>query len=419
MTVTTYATARVGEAGLTALRGKVDELNKRATRHGMNKLELRVVRTVAFFPVSKGRIGCAMDLHDIEINGRAPRIDGWKLAARIEFNDTIGNVVRIAPGTEDDGSFATYRNVGAVCEHCNTNRRRNDIFVLEHEDGRRKLVGRNCLADFLRCNGADAFAKLAEYADLAAEWTDRAEAGDSDYFGGGWAVKTMPLDRYLSIVRMLMRRVGWTSRTAAKESMDDSSTADDAYRWLFATDRYTRAWKDREDLHTCDDDENEAVRAIAWACELDTSGNEYLSVINRIARSGVVDFDGLDGYAASIIIAYRKACEREAERAERAKNAKTKVWLGRAKERVRNLPVTCKGLHSFEGYYGVTTIVRFEHSVSDTEKAVLVWFASGDKYDDWEVDAEYTIDATIKGHDDHETYGKQTKINRVKSVQTA
>ena len=72
-------------------------------------------------------------------------------------------------------------------------------------------------------------------------------------------------------------------------------------------------------------------------------------------------------------------------------------------------------LHTFEGRFGPTTIVRFEHSVNDGEVAVLAWFASGSKERDWEDGEDYTIDFTCKSHDDDERYGKQTKINRVKA----
>ena len=91
----------------------------------------------------------------------------------------------------------------------------------------------------------------------------------------------------------------------------------------------------------------------------------------------------------------------------------TKVYFGEPKVRVRGISATCVGVNSFEGHYGVTTLVRFEHRISESEYAVLVWFASGDKTEDFEAGEDYTFDATVKGHDEHDKYGKQTKINRV------
>jgi len=421
MTIETLATVRIGDRGLTALRVNVDGLNKRAARHGMEPMAVTVTRTVQFFPLryrkSDGTryIGCASDLHDVEITGQAPRINGWALAACIDFTTEIGTVVKIAPGRDDDGSFETYRTHNGACEHCNTNRRRNDVFVLENEDGRRKVVGRNCLADFLRCKGADAFARYAEYADKVRELVRSDGADESDYYGGGCGPTATRLETYLPVVSALMKKVGWVSRTASREADGGMATADLAWVIISPRNSYDRKLADSLELEVCAADHAIAARATEWARNVDVSGNEYLYTISQIAHKGEVAERGLDGYAASIIIAYRKACEREALEAERKARNKNKVWFGTEKKREKGLRVTCKGLHTFEGHYGPTTIVRFEHRINDNDVAVLVWFASGARENDWEVDEDYTIDATVKGHDDHEKYGKQTKINRVKA----
>jgi hypothetical protein len=431
MTLETFASADVFAPGLLALRVRVDKLNRRAEKHGMNKLELRVVSVMQFIGYGRPRVDRSVSLncrgplrfhlpkecYRVEIAGCAPRIDGWVLAARVEFNDIIGNVVRIAPGRDDDGSFERYRTIDPICEHCNSRRNRNDIFVLEHEDGRRKVVGRNCLADFLRCDGADRFARLAEWADIVSQWADEAARGcyDGDeYEGGRGGVKVMALDQYMPVVAMLMRRIGWLGRTKCKETGEGIATADLAYTVHFPRCAEDKAWIKKEELYADAGDAELAGRAVEWAKTCDDGGNEYLHTIAKIARAGYVDFKSLDGYAASIIIAHRNACEREKERAEKAKLAKDKVWYGEEGKRSKGISVTCKGTHCFEGYYGPTTIVRFEHKVSDSEVAVLAWFASGYKERDWEADTDYVIDAMIKSHDDDAKYGKQTKINRVK-----
>ena len=86
------------------------------------------------------------------------------------------------------------------------------------------------------------------------------------------------------------------------------------------------------------------------------------------------------------------------------------IRFGTPGERKQNIRVTCKGFDSFEGHYGVNTIIHFEHSVNDTDKVVLVGFASGDQHNEWAINTEYTIDATIMAHDN---YGKRVKINRI------
>lgn len=407
----TLATVELFDRGLRGLQGKVESLNKRAVRHKMAPVEISVLREKAFFPVYRGGIGRAESLYTVEINGCEPCIDGWRLGARIEFN-AVGAIVRPAPGAPE-GEFIRYAAVAPICEHCNTNRKRNDIFVLVGPNGEHKLVGRNCLADFLRDGDADSLARYAEFADIV---RDIDPAGCEDEFermGGGRSVPFMALDRYLPVVAMLSRRLGWMSRTAAKDCEGVSSTADHAGYYFYGHGKGHARWIEENELFACADDDELAGRAIEWAKTVDTSRSEYLDVIKKIACAGTVDMRTLSGYAASIIIAYRKACEREAEYAEKAKIAKNRVWFGTVGRREKGIKATCVGKHSHEGYYGVTTIIRFEVSVNEGEKAVLVWFASGDRFNEFEEGDEYAFDAMIKAHDDDARYGRDTKINRV------
>ncbi|MHC4302697.1 MAG: hypothetical protein ACYS7Y_36010 [Planctomycetota bacterium] len=427
-TVKTVATVSVHERGLALLRIKVEKLNKRAARYGMAPLELRIV---ASEPVERivGSPPVQRFVRDtwttVDIIGCEPCINGYRLIAKVEFNDIVGNVVRIVPGNDDDGSFERYRTIEPVCEHCNSRRNRNDVFVLADSDGRRKIVGRNCLADYIRSGDANT---LAAYAEIVDSFGDAGgdgpagEGGDDDWreFTGGNGNPAMHLGAYLQIVALVKRKFGWMGRTAARDSFGGVATADDAARYIYGRGNAHERWIKENDLYPCDDDADYADRAAEWAAGLDSDGkSEYIHIIGQIARAGYVDMRKLDGYAASILIAYDKHCEREIERKARESSAQNKVWFGEEKKRSRAVRVKCIGLNSWEGKFGVTTMVRLEHypdGVDGADKAVLVWFASGDKYNDWDLEAEYTVDFTVKGHDDHDKYGKQTKIKCVKQL---
>ncbi|MHC5061790.1 MAG: hypothetical protein ACYTFK_11985 [Planctomycetota bacterium] len=416
----TVARAEVFERGLSAIRDKVDALNKRAVRHGMELLELRVVSTETVTRKTKAGTEYPDIKHCIELTGCEPRINGFKLLARVEFSEFAGTIVHVSPAAPDDFDSRAYRDCGPICEHCNTKRRRNDVFVLADPAGGNKVVARNCLADYCRSGDAEALAWWAECADWCASGLDGDCDGDSDYYDRGRANPAMPLRQYLSIVSVVKRKYGWLGRTKARENGDGGATADIAGQVIYGRGANHDRWIKEMELIATDDDADYADKAIAWAAGLDPAdSNEYRYTIGQIARAGMVDMRSHDGYAASITIAYDMACERAREDAERAKTAKCKVWFGSEKKREKSVPVKCVGVSSFEGHYGVTTIVRFEHYPDGPDgpnKAILVWFASGDRCFDWEADADYLIDATVKGHDDHDKYGKQTKINRVKDV---
>lgn len=416
-TKVTIATVKLFDRGLANLLEKVEKLNKRAVRNGLDELEVRILSTETIEVEKAPKLFVPVEQHTVEINGCEPCIEGWALAAKVEFNDTIGQVVRIAPGRDDDGSYSAYRTIEPICEHCNSRRRRNDVFVLEHCSGERKIVGRNCLADFIRCGDAEALARWADMMNWVGDAAsgDDSECEDEREWWGERSNPTMPLVPYLKVVAAVKRKFGWMGRTAARESYDGVATADTAGYVIYGRGSKHAAWVEKHGLRGDDNDAEYVEKAVEWARTLCGDSNEYRDIIGRIAEAGRVDMRKLDGYAASILIAYDKHCEREVEYAKRAAGAKRKVWFGTEGKRERGVRFTCMGLNSFEGQYGVTTIVRFEHYPDGPDgdtRAICVWFASGDRYNEFEIGNDYVMDATVKGHDDHEKYGAQTKLNR-------
>jgi len=424
MSKVTVATVELFEAGMSDLRDKVEKLNKRAKRHGMEALDMRVVSEQMVDRVirtARGKSVIPELQYTVEIAGCEPCINGFRLIARVEFNAIVGTVVRANPALGDDYDVSEYRTLGPICEHCGTKRTRNDVFVLEGPDGQRKVVARNCLADYCRSGDANTLAEWAKCMDSFSPDACDGDPDDGDCYDRGRANPAMSLVPYLRIVAMVKRRCGWLGRTKARDSFDGIATADIAGRVIYGRGASHRAWMREMGFEAEEGDKDYAEKAAAWAAGLDCNdSNEYRYTIGQIGRAGAVDLRTLDGYAASILIAYDMACERERDNAEKAKTAKNKVYWGCEKKREKGVRVTCKGLHSFEGHYGVTTIVRFEHypdGPDGADKAIIVWFASGDRFNDWKVDGEYLIDATCKGHDNSDKYGKQTKVNRVKQCE--
>lgn len=90
---------------------------------------------------------------------------------------------------------------------------------------------------------------------------------------------------------------------------------------------------------------------------------------------------------------------------------------GEVGKRERGIPATCtrvRKANSNYAYEDTTTMVAFE--VGDKE---LLWFATGDKSNDWVVGTKYKIDATILEHKNDPRWGQSTIINRVLSLKSA
>jgi len=405
----TIATGKLTDLGVSRLTDKVNKMNKRAVKLGLDELVLTVVSREAKKVTGPSGLDYTVWVNEVEVDGQLPCIDGWSVAARIEFSEH-GNLVHVAPGI--DNLDSRYRTVSNHCEHCNTKRRRNDILVLRHSDGRELCVGRNCVADYIRSGNADGLIWYASYlgSDLCSEC-------DEDWEMRGERVKHF--ESVKTIVRassVCIRKLGWVSGRIAYEQ-DKGSTKNDVCALLYppysgeARKGWERWIKDN-DLTVCDHDRDLADKAMAWAESVDTSKSEYLHNLQILVKSEHVGADKF-GYLVSLIPAYNKAVERETEYAARNAKKGRKEFVGEPKKRMRGITAKCVGLNSFDGHYGVTTLVRFEHRTDSDSYAVLTWFASGDKTEDFEVDEEYTFDATCKDHEDHEKYGKQTRINRV------
>lgn len=411
--MTTLASCKISPFALAVLTDKIEKLNRRADRHGMEKLVLTVVTTTIEFNEDKG---IDEEWNHVEITGSAPRINGWALAAKIERDDIVGTLVSVVPGDYADDDYSSYRDHDFGCDHCGHRRGRNSVFVLKHSDGSVKVVGRNCLADFVRSGDAEDFARYAEFVDSLAGISsgDLDEEWERENYGGRHGWPELTLDTFLPLVQAVTRRIGWVSRTAAKDLDGVSATADWTLRILQSNDRYIREFVAKNEIAVCDNDRDIAGKAIEWAKSLESSEtdrSEYLHVIHTIATAGRVN-NRLAGYAASIVRAYQKACEREAERAERAKNAPRKVYAGEPGKTRDIGVVTIKRVRYIDGYYGTRTIVAMELPMQDGAVAPITWFGSGSL--DYAEGEQFHLRAGIKECQDDPKWGKQTIVTRAK-----
>jgi ribosomal protein L36 len=320
---------------------------------------------------------------EVEVEGSAPRYEGWRLAAVLQ-NLGEGNLVKMVPG-EDEGLAKAFREVPVKCDHCKLVRRRNETFVVVHDDGRMLQVGRQCIRDFL---GHDSPEKLAEAAELMAVLRSLCEDAEETGWGGGGGRRCYEIVEYLTMVACLIRRDGWMSRTAARD-IGRSATADDALMAIDPTPDTLRHWEHHpEDRPTPEKgDEDLAAKSVEWATEIGEDANDYLWNVRTVARHGYVDYKSA-GIAGSIVQAYQKAVGNEIKKKILEKSdhfgtpKKREVWT-----------LTLVDRWDVEGQYGTTRIHRF----LTPEGNVAVWFAS--RASGMEIGETWKVKATVKKHD--------------------
>lgn len=407
---TTYRTLTIGQTGLKALTEKIDALNARAAKLGLEPVTVETIKTVEYVAIlSKGNFALSTPLYTVAVVGVEPCVNGWRMVGKIEFDPDLGNIVKTIGETELD---VRYRTLGCICVHCNSQRKRQATFILRHDSGQEKVVGRNCLADFIREGDAETLASYAEFIDGLHRIADGEGVEDDDcgdYCGyhasNGPAVRLVD---YLAMVSCVIRKFGWTSKTAAKENEWLTPTTDYVGRCYFGSYKSRMKFVNKNELFPTEKDVERAVNALEWAKTQLGQREDYLNTIGQIAQAEIIHWR-YDGFTASIIGAYDRAKGREVER---AKANLERAFIGEVGKRLRDLPVTISRVRFTEGAYGTKTIITMETPV-DGKRAVMTWFASGDKDEDFSEGDSLVVDATVKKHESHETFGDSTIVSRV------
>lgn len=388
---------------------KFGEIIKKAEKLGVEAPKLTILSEKSVTKKNPDT-GIEYERHyfEVTVEGEAPKLAGWTLVAVVE---QIGDeyLTRVVPGQECPEH---YRNCGMYCDHCNFYRKRKETFILrkDDEDGPYfTQVGRNCLSDFLGGVSPEGLVKYCEW--ISQIMYELGEAGD-DYYASGGSESQWSVDYVISTASIVIRRLGWLSRTKAMEIGDYyQSTADHVKRILLCRpqDSFTREWIKNNKLTVEDRDLEEAEAAIEWGKTLGGEGSsDYEHNLGALCRAELVKYTHI-GLISSLIPAYKRHCDR-VEELRRMKETKENNFLGEVGKRQVFENVTVKSTKYYEGDYGLRVQVRFEDEKGNT----IVWWASGEP--DWVKDGEtYSIKGTVKKHDTWRDWN-QTIVNRVVKV---
>ena len=377
------------------LEKKVDRLNRRAARLGMSPIGIETVRTVSSKPDSWGRV---LVSHEIKLTGEAPVVAGHTFIARIQHTST-GNIISKAPGAARSVEVPVEMRDGeATCDHCGTNRRRNDTFVLRtDETGGLIRVGRNCLADYLRT--PDAAGAISIFTFLYALSSDFASM---DFMGGegGSGFDGYGTVETVAAAISCIRKCGWVSAAKAREEDRDSTKS----VVVFAMNPPPIRPEIREEweaLRPVAEDYTAAATMVEWAKALD-GASDYEHNLKVALSAGYVDPRNV-GLAVSVVSVYRRAMEKA--EAVKAPSRPDSGYFGTLGTRYTLQGLTVKATRYCETAYGVSTLVVFE----DAEGHTFKWFASGSH--EFEAGSTVNIKGTVKKHGEYKGR-KETMLTR-------
>jgi len=264
---------------------------------------------------------------NIRIIGGRPKLNGWEFVATIEHTDA-GNILRTVPGFPEKALPQQFRKATNWCDHCQTDRKRIDTYIVRREDGTFKQIGRSCLKDFLGHADPHFVAHMAEILSQIVEIYGSDE---------GWEGSSGSGPRYFGLMQVLtasaaiIRLIGFTSKKSAME-YDLQSTSSVVLELLdppkMRGKEYDRWCKLRDKFTPTDDDVNVAAITLEWAENLpEDVNNDYFWNLRVVAHLETINYTKV-GLAASMIPAYRRENEARAEREHAAKNTKPSEYIG-------------------------------------------------------------------------------------------
>lgn len=391
-------TYRIPAVNFPRLLDEIERMNKRAQKLGTDPVKLTVLDRV----VEKKKnevVGFEYEetYHLCKVEGEPPRLEGWTLVAVIEPVPNGENLIREVPGEVCPTQF---RTTDMHCDQCGSHRKRTAIFVLKHDDGEHKQVGRQCIADFLGHKSPESLLNRAEY---ILDFARLARDAESEGWGSINSELVVPTTAFVTITSAVIRKLGWLPKSKAE--FGERSTADIVWDiCVNSEDPSVIRFMREKGIRAEASDEALATAAVKWATEIDpqSASNTYMHDLGVCCRQNYVDHRRT-GYVASVLQAYQRHLAREAEKQSVGKTSKHVGELGK-RQVFENLQVVLIYPYSI-GIYP-RTLVKFR----DPQGNVIIWKASG--VPEWpQLGASFTLKATVFRFDNYEGVA-ETEIQR-------
>ncbi len=338
---------------------RVARLAEKSRKAGLSPITINVLGEKAFRYLGGSRVHV---VKLVTVEGEAPVINGFTFVARTEHTP-MGNIMSKAPGARHIEVPAELRDGDSYCDHCKKSRRRIDTFLLQDAEGAFIRVGRNCLADFIRCTDPSAALQiwtLLKEIKLLSSWGE-----DKESFGGG------PVNYDLHcVIAAAFRSVelfGWVSRSDALEQNKRSTSEATIWALELPSPKDETAWKEAQPTAA---NAEEARAALAWVQDL-KGANDYEHNL-KVACALSYTTPRNMGLVVSVVQAYHRAMERELETRRQAQKTQGSKHFGEVGCRyVRKLTVI--KIFEITGDYGLTVI----YNLVDEEGNSFKWFSSG------------------------------------------
>jgi hypothetical protein len=367
------------------IQARLEKLAKKAVKYGNPDITIRFGET-KMLTVDTNFGPRIIEYIDVIVSGNAPKISGWDLLARIEITELDENLVHTVPGSHFHLND-TYRKHDGYCDHCKTNRKRNDVYVLDNGD-KQIAVGRTCLRDFLGIDDPKSIVGRAQFFEEldSIKDEDHVQFNGTEYFG---------LHTILLKTAAFIRKEGYISK--AKQQETGCLTTGE-------TVLYSIQGFPGYDIETNEEDEQWVHKTIEFFRSKTSFGNDYMDNIRVIMKQDIVKHNHIALIASSVITAQRELAPKTI--------ATESNFVGKEKERIRGLDLLLeKIIYLGHGPFGSS----FLHLLKDANGNKFSWITTNKL--ELPEGSNVKLDATVK---QHKVYNgvKQTVLTRAKQLES-
>lgn len=332
----------------------------------------------------------------VQLEGDLPVVGGWRFMG-VKSLEHSAPVFRMYEGEPPEA----FKTSGATCEHCSTNRRRKELYLLEETaTGKWMEVGKSCLSDFTGVDNAERqLLRIQEVYEFFQ--TGYIDPDDMDRAVGRQS-RMEELSTFLAYVAFSASSFGYVTSKQAKAE-DIVSTAFHAQLIMYDRHEEYQAMRQAlgEDWERYKGIANDAITHWRTTEHDDSTFSENLSTI---ARDGYFHSEKEAGLAAYLVGAYLRAQQKEVLESQLRNEYLPGVEAG---ERVTGTTLYTDFIKPVDSYYGLSYLHRFH----DDNGYVYTWFGTT------EIDRPDGFSAafTVKAFEEYQGT-KQTVITRVENL---
>jgi len=390
-------TGRILKENIGWFETKIERLNKKAKKLGCPPIVV-VFNGEEFAPATmyydNARFGEMVTLVNVSVSGESPKINGWELAAvvvPVNTEDGNKNIILTVP---DFIIPERFRANDTFCEHCNSQRRRNNVFVLHNiNTDEFKQVGRSCIADFLGHASPESFMFSAGWPRQFQEMFEEGLEFKCGY------VAEYGTKNFLAYTAAVIDVCGWVSRGAAADNPNLAATADRVLLNMFPPTSLDEPITPEPKHH------KEAADVISYFRNLKDVKNDYVLNCIGAAHKETVNLRTI-GLTASLISAYRRETIKIEEK---QKPTVVSQHIGEVGKLIE-VKATFVSAHIFEGEFGMTGYHKFIDDCGNN----IVWKT---KVLGLEKDDRVILSGRVKSHNEFRGI-KETQITRAKIIST-